>query len=798
MITSLPSAQKVLAGGVLSFLLFLSAVDTGIAQPEFQSVNQGLDRTTINCFGFTADGRTLLGTPVGMYRYDMGNREWVALELKRSVHAIEQTPTGTVLAGTEFGTYRSTDNGDTWDNVYNIPGMGHYCFPADSVIFATDIVGSSFYHYVSEDDGQTWNTLEIPQNTGFGTALAANSAGMLFYNSTSAIVYSSDLGKTWQSTNVGQILKTVAVTTNDIVVAVRSGFDNRDIILESSDDGATWSPVDTAVGRITRLAPGKDGSYYFTVLDTLNGLSIYDAYPQLANGVYRRVPGEAGSTRVFDATYPMAVRFDGPTDWIGANFTPFMADDTPEQWTAAPRNLKNITVTNLQSDGTNALYALTPDDMPDSIPILSHQLYRSTDFGESWNYMAEGLNGKSLVIDGFGSVYAIRDSGTWEQDQSNKWRAQPLKTLVQSTDGGNTWKTVAHSAYKDIAWNTTAGTVVIAIDGDILLSRDEGKTWIRFSETLWQDASSVRYVKQLAALEDGSVIMGVPRNYLDDEKQDERGIYRLSPENEIEKIVDGLYPQDMLVTGPKTIYAPANYLESNSPLDGGIYRSTNGGTGWEMVHAIYQPPTSLQALSGRHLMATGETQTFVSSDSGKTWKEAVRNVGGLSLVISTAFVGPADVLYGVSNYSIMASGDGGATWSGSSFRGLRGSVSTPLVTLGDRAFAGTFAYGIYVTTDPITSVPGTAPDVPAGIAMDVATLPGGTDISVQTRLTTSLEATFSLYDALGRNVVTLGSQELQPGEHRRTFTLPADLPGGTFFVVMETPSGRIARAIQMP
>lgn len=798
MITSLPSARVLFTSGALILLLFLSTTDRGIAQPEFRSINEGLDRATITCFGFTADGRTLLGTPIGIYRYDAGNREWTALDLKRTVHTIEQTPTGTLLAGTDFGTYRSTDNGDTWDNVYNIPGMGHYCFPADSTVFSTDIVGSAFYHYMSKDDGQTWSTLEIPQNTGLGTALAANSKGMLFYNSTSAIVYSSDLGKTWQSTNIGQILKTVAVTTNDVVVAVRFGFDNRDIILESSDDGASWSPVDTAAGRIARLVPGSDGSYYFTVLDTLDGLSNYNAYPQLANGVYRRVPGEAESARVFDATYPMAVRFDGPTDWIGANFTPFMADDTPEKWTAVPGNLKNITITNLLSDGTSALYALTPDDMPDSIPILSHKLYRSTDLGESWDYMAKGLNGKSLTVDGFGSLYAIRDSGTWEQNENNKWQAKPIKSLLQSTDGGATWEMLAHTVDKDIAWNTASGTVAIAVDGDVLVSRDKGATWARLSETIWQDSQDVRYVKQLAVMNDSSILMGVPRNYRNQARQDERGMYRLSPDNSFYKVIDGLYPQDLLVTANGIVYASANFLENNAPLDGGIYRSADNGTDWEMRHAIYLPPTSLQALSDTYLMGTGESQTFISSDSGRTWSEAVRNVGGLSLVINTAFVGPAEVLYGTSNYSILASGDEGKTWSGSSFRGLRGSVSTPLVTLGDRAFAGTFDYGMYVTTEPVSSAPGIAQGLATAASINVAVLPGATEVLVRIQLPAAEEVSFALYDILGRKAVALGSWDLEAGEHRKVFALPADLPKGTFFVVMESSSGRVSHPVQLP
>lgn len=782
-------------GALVLLLLFLST-QHGSAQIAYEPANTGFNRAQITCFAFTQDGSTLVGTVGGMYRLRAESDRWEPLSVNVNVHGIERTPTGTLLAGTSSGTLRSTDNGETWTNVYNVPGAASFCFPTDSLVLAADGVGTSTYHYISNDDGQTWQILEVPYKTSYGAGIVANSEGIIFYNSAEHIVRSTDYGKSWEATQLNSIPSPPTITTNDVVVTSIFGDGGRGILYESSDNGVTWTAVDTAVGRIKALKAGTDGSYYYILADTVFSYNLYQTIPSFQNGIYRRVPGQAGSERILSATTPTAMRFDGPTPWVGADYTPYTTNATPEQWTAVSNGLANVQVKRMITDGKNTLYVLTTDKMLDDVLLTSYALYRSTDLAESWSKVSTSAGATSFAVDGFGAVYATKDSGIWSESELGGWVATLHRQLMRSTNQGDTWEEIVDRPFTDIAWDTTSGTIAMGILDNILISRDRGNSWEKLTETAWQDSQSVRYAKRLAVLNDGTILFSAPSNFGDATQQDQRGIYRLTPNNLVEKVVDGLYAQDFITTNDGSLLAVANKLVDNAPTESGIYRSVDGGKNWTNIFETVRPPEDLAYVGGSTFLAYNQFDSYISTDNGITWVET-RSQNGIKDYINVAILGDGGMMYGNSNSAFVQSADGGKTWKSSAVEGFQGLVFTPLISLSGYLFLGTREHGVNKSVDRVSSAPETV-SVQANTEFSVTATPSANtnQLTLAFHLPARGDVAFELYDMLGNNIASIAQNTYEAGKHRVATPLP-DVTTGAYLVVMKTSAGTASTIVQL-
>ena len=801
MFTSLPSTKRTLCSSTAVLTLILLNPFTGSAQITFEPANTGFNRAEIRCFEFAQDKSTLIGTRGGVYRLGAESDHWEPLSINVNTHAIERTPTGTLLAGTANGVFRSTDNGETWTTAYTTPGIASFCFPADSLVFAADGIGRgrSDYHYVSSDDGQTWQILTIPYLTGRDARIIANSKGIIFYNAANNIAYSKDKGKTWGRTSFDRPPSPPTVTTNDVLVTSTSGTDHKDIIYESADDGLTWIPVDTASGNVTQIKAGENGSYYFAVADLLHQ-SLTD--PSFQNGVYKRITGQMGSELIFAPTTPTAMRFDGPKPWIGADDSPYTAGEVPGEWIPVNKDLANVQIEYFATDENERLYVLIPETLPDSVPGTNSALYRSANLAESWSKVATGFGADHFAVDRFGALYAFKDSGIWVESEPNVWAPTSNRQLLHSTDYGETWEVIADKAFTDIASNATSGTIAIRVKGDILLSRNKGNSWERLTETVWQDSLSIRHAQQLAVLNNGTILFSAPRNFLDPTKQDERGIYRISSDNIIEKVVDDLYAQDFYLAKDGSVLATANKPKNNAPIECGIYRSVNGGKNWEQIFETAQPLENLFHIGGDYILAYYDNQTYgkeisyISTDNGITWTGTL-SLNGQEIYVSSVIIGDGNILYGTNSGNVVQSTDGGSSWESATFEGFHGSVSTPLIPLSGYVFGGTDNHGVNKSVERVSS----AREEPThsteeGASFAVTPSSNSNELTLRFRLPERDDVAFELYDLLGQNVAKLGHGTYRAGEHHLTMQLP-DLPTGAYMLVMNTSSEVLSTIVQL-
>jgi photosystem II stability/assembly factor-like uncharacterized protein len=231
---------------------------------------------------------------VGLFRKNCAADDWRQLHSGLPAHvevralAIHPQDTGTILAATQVGPYRSTDSGDTW-TAMNFP-LEAVCW---SILYAPNDPRTIYCGTVemgvfcSHDEGRSWTEFSIaePQGLckmGFPTrviALAADpSSPQLLYAAleVGGLVRSIDAGATWQDCNAPLMgfaaharYKSQLFSDTDTegmldshalaVSAARSGevlLANRMGLFRSADGGLSWADID--VGQFSPLTYARD------------------------------------------------------------------------------------------------------------------------------------------------------------------------------------------------------------------------------------------------------------------------------------------------------------------------------------------------------------------------------------------------------------------------------------------------------------------------------------------------------------------------------------------------------------
>lgn len=168
-----------LEGGTVNALLekdgvvYAGTATTGIFTSsdngkKWREANNGLGNLVINALA-TASGNLLAATNSGIYRSSDGGQNWTLAGLKnQQVFCFAVTSVG-VFAGSDFyRTYRSTDNGQSWVERGRIPGATAFSVTALALIGETLLAGTNAGVFRSTNQGQSWTqvTTGLP-NAGF-------------------------------------------------------------------------------------------------------------------------------------------------------------------------------------------------------------------------------------------------------------------------------------------------------------------------------------------------------------------------------------------------------------------------------------------------------------------------------------------------------------------------------------------------------------------------------------------------------------------------------------------------------
>jgi hypothetical protein len=282
-------------------------------------------------------------------------------------------------------------------------------------------------------------------------------------------VYRSGDGRSWQASGCEERAVRAIATDSRAQGAVYAGTQPA-ALYRSSDDGHSWAEIES----LTRI-PGHE----------LWGL-----------------PGEPSASRAlaiaFDAAQP--ARF-----WVGVEVGGIMeTDDGGKTWSATMAG-QNPDIHMLAYDPSRAdvLYAATGFGRvgPGSGDSTAG-VYRSEDGGSNWSYVwpdAERRYTRPMCVDPR-APHALTVGCTINYRSSHRDPKGADSMLYQSTDGGDSWRSLGDAAHSPSAANLTA-LAPAEESGSVFVGTDSGEVWLVNPSAEWtQLASGLPFVQALLPL----------------------------------------------------------------------------------------------------------------------------------------------------------------------------------------------------------------------------------------------------------------------------------------------------------
>jgi len=219
---------------------------------------------------------------------------------------------------------------------------------------------------------------------------------------------------------------------------------------------------------------------------------------------------------------------------------------------------------------------------------------------------------------------------------------------------------------------------------------------------------------------------------------------------------------------------------------GGVFLSTNNGTNWTNVGLVTENILSLE-VSGTNLFAGAEFGVFLSTNSGTSWT----NIGLPNSYVRAFAVSGTNIFAGTGSTPTSPDGIGGgvflSTNNGTSWAQVNSGLSDTsvwsLAISGNNLFAGTSKHFVYrrPLLEMVTGVKDNHNQLPTRFSLEQNyPNPFNPATTISFSLPTKSFVSLKVYDALGREVATILSEELSAGTYSRQWNA-ASIPSGIYF-----------------
>lgn len=325
------------------------------------------------------------------------------------------------------------------------------------------------------------------------------------------------------------------------------------------------------------------------------------------------------------------------------------------------------------------------------------RIYLSTDSGASWVRLVRLGSGAEMVLD-----HIVIDPANPRNIYVAAWNAQAPNSdgdLYRSKDGGKTWDLLADLHGKSIralAMSASDPKILVAgvLDG-VFRSRDGGDNWERISP---ENHAELKQVESIAIDPVNPEIIYAGTWHLPWKTDDGGKTWH--------NIKKGVIDDSDVFTIVIDSQNPSNlYISACS----GIYRSETAGDLFRKIQGIPYSARRTRALEidpgDRNVVYAGTTEgLWKTTDAGVTWKRMT----GANVVINDVLIDPRQpsrLLLATDRGGVLASNDGGVTFTASNRGFTHRQVAALLVDPGDSAsvFAGVLndkEYGgVFVSRD---------------------------------------------------------------------------------------------------